>query len=110
MSKRILIVDNSPTILMSMRGILERAGHAVSNAASGEEAVSVLLRGLKPDLVITDYHMGVMNGIDLVREVRKMASLRFHSGADGHHRIAASEARRGKGGRGHRMAGQAGRA
>ncbi len=77
MSKRILIVDDSPTILMSMRGILERAGHAVSNAASGEEAVSVLLRGLKPDLVITDYHMGVMNGIDLVREVRKMASLRF---------------------------------
>ena len=32
MGKKILIVDNSPTILMSMRGILERAGHAVSNA------------------------------------------------------------------------------
>jgi two-component system chemotaxis response regulator CheY len=76
-NKKILIVDDSPTILMSMRGILERAGHAVSNAASGEEAVSVLQRGLKPDLVITDYHMGAMNGIALVREVRKMAALRF---------------------------------
>ena len=31
----------------------------------------------KPDLVITDFHMGVMDGIALVREVRKMASLRF---------------------------------
>jgi two-component system chemotaxis response regulator CheY len=77
MGKKILIVDDSPTILMSMRGILERAGHVVSNAASGEEAVSVLKGGLKPDLVITDYHMGAMNGVDLVREVRKMASVRF---------------------------------
>ena len=41
MGKKILIVDDSPTILMSMRGILERAGHTVSNAASAEEAVSV---------------------------------------------------------------------
>jgi two-component system chemotaxis response regulator CheY len=76
-SKKILIVDDSPTILMSMRGMLERAGHAVSNAASGEEAVSVLKGGLKPDLVITDFHMGAMNGIELVREVRKMSNLRF---------------------------------
>jgi two-component system, chemotaxis family, chemotaxis protein CheY len=77
MGKKILIVDDSPTILMSMRGMLERAGHAVSNAASGEEAVCVLKGGLKPDLVITDYHMGAMNGIELVREVRKMSNLRF---------------------------------
>lgn len=77
MGKKILIVDDSPTIIMSMRGMLERAGHAVSDAASGEAAVSVLKGGLRPDLVITDYHMGAMNGIELVREVRKMANLRF---------------------------------
>jgi two-component system chemotaxis response regulator CheY len=77
MGKKILIVDDSPTILLSMRGMLERAGHAVSDAASGEAAVSVLKGGLKPDLVITDFHMGAMDGIELVREVRKMASLRF---------------------------------
>jgi len=44
---------------------------------SGEAAVTVLQGGLRPDLVITDFHMGAMNGIDLVREVRKMANLRF---------------------------------
>jgi two-component system chemotaxis response regulator CheY len=77
MGKKILIVDDSPTILMSMRGMLERAGHAVTDAANGEAAVSVLKGGLKPDLVITDFHMGAMDGIELVREVRKMASLRF---------------------------------
>jgi two-component system chemotaxis response regulator CheY len=77
MGKKILIVDDSPTILMSLQGILTRAGHAVSQAASGEEAMAVLQRGLKPDLIITDYHMGAMNGIDLVRAVRKTAGLQF---------------------------------
>ena len=77
MTVQILIVDDSPTMLMSMQGILERAGHKVSKAASGEDAVKVLKGGLKPSLVITDYHMGAMNGIDLVREVRRMAGLQF---------------------------------
>jgi len=77
MAKKILIVDDSPTILMSMQNILERVGHAVTKAASAEEAVLVLKGGLKPDLVITDFHMGAMNGIELVREVRKMAGLQF---------------------------------
>jgi two-component system chemotaxis response regulator CheY len=77
MGKKILIVDDSPTILMSLRGMLERAGHAVTEAANGEAAVSVLKGGLKPDLVLTDFHMGAMDGIELVREVRKIASLRF---------------------------------
>jgi two-component system chemotaxis response regulator CheY len=77
MAKKILIVDDSPTILMSMQGILERAGHSVSKAASAEQAVALLQGGLKPDLVITDLHMGEMNGIELVRQVRKMAGLQF---------------------------------
>jgi two-component system chemotaxis response regulator CheY len=77
MGKKILIVDDSPTILMSMRGMLERAGHVVSSAASAEDAVVQLNGGLKPDLVITDFHMGAMNGIGLVREIRKMATVRF---------------------------------
>ena len=77
MAKTILIVDDSPTILMSMSGILERAGHTVTQASSAEEAIGKLKGGLRPDLVITDFHMGAMNGIDLVREVRKMAGLQF---------------------------------
>jgi CheY-like chemotaxis protein len=38
---------------MSLRGMLERGGYAVSDAASREAAVSLLKGGLKPDLVIT---------------------------------------------------------
>jgi len=77
MPKKILIVDDSPTILLSMSGILERAGHTVTQASSAEEAIGTLKSGLRPDLVITDFHMGAMNGIELVREVRKMAGLQF---------------------------------
>ena len=77
MAKTILIVDDSPTILLSMSGILERAGHSVVQASSAEEAVAKLKSGLRPDLVITDFHMGAMNGIELVREVRKMAGFQF---------------------------------
>jgi two-component system chemotaxis response regulator CheY len=77
MAKTILIVDDSPTILLSMSGILERAGHNVTQASSAEDAVAKLKGGLRPDLVITDFHMGAMNGIELVREVRKMAGLQF---------------------------------
>jgi len=77
MAKTILIVDDSPTILLSMSGILERAGHSVVQASSAEEAVAKLKSGVRPDLVITDFHMGAMNGIELVREVRKMAGFQF---------------------------------
>ena len=77
MGKNILAVDDSPTMLASLQGMLERAGHHVKKAASAEEALAMLQSGCKPHLVITDYHMGAMNGIDLVRAVRKMAGFNF---------------------------------
>jgi len=75
--KKILIVDDSATMLMSMEGVLLKAGYHISKAQSGEEAHNLLKGSLKPDLVITDLHMGKMNGIDLIREIRKIVSLKF---------------------------------
>jgi two-component system chemotaxis response regulator CheY len=77
MGKNVFAIDDSPTMLMSLRGILERAGHSVRTASSAEEALSALKGGYKPNLMITDYHMGAMNGIDLVREVRKLPGFQF---------------------------------
>jgi two-component system chemotaxis response regulator CheY len=77
MGKNVFAIDDSPTMLMSLRGILERAGHSVKTASSAEEAMSTLKGGYKPNLMITDYHMGAMNGIDLVREVRKLPGFQF---------------------------------
>jgi two-component system chemotaxis response regulator CheY len=72
-----MIVDDSPTMLMSIEGILTRAGIAVIKAASGEEALTKLQKGDKPNLLITDLNMGAMDGIELIRSARKLATLRF---------------------------------
>lgn len=75
--KSVMIVDDSPTILMSMETILSRAGFGVIKARSGEEAVRSLDGGARPSLVITDLNMGAMNGIELIRTMRQMAPTRF---------------------------------
>lgn len=75
--KTVMIVDDSPTILMSMEAILSRAGYGVVKAASGEEAVRTLQTGARPNLVITDLNMNAMNGIDLIRNMRQMPVTRF---------------------------------
>ena len=77
MPSTVLIVDDSATILMSMEAILHKAGLTVAKAASGEEAVTKLQGGLKPNLIITDIHMPGMNGIDLIRKVRGMSGYQF---------------------------------
>ncbi|WP_210249484.1 response regulator [Methylobacterium sp. WL7] len=73
----IMIVDDSPTMLMSIEGILSKAGLGVVKAASGEQALATLQAGTKPNLLITDLNMGAMNGIDLIRRVRKLPGLQF---------------------------------
>jgi two-component system chemotaxis response regulator CheY len=77
MASTILLVDDSATILMSMEAILHKAGFTVAKASSGEEAVTKLQSGLKPNLIITDIHMPGISGIDLIRKVRVMSGLQF---------------------------------
>jgi two-component system, chemotaxis family, chemotaxis protein CheY len=75
--KKIMIIDDSATMLMSLQGMLARTTLSVEKATSGEDAVSKLNAGLKPAMVITDFNMGKMNGIDVVRAVRKVPGLQF---------------------------------
>lgn len=73
--KHIFLVDDSATMLMSLKGTLEISGFKVDTASDGELALSRLQQGLKPDLIITDINMPRMDGIALIREARKL--LRF---------------------------------
>ncbi|NML93525.1 response regulator [Novosphingobium olei] len=75
--KTVMIVDDSPTILMSMEAILTRAGYGVLKADSGENALRALQGGGKPNLVITDLNMAAMSGIDLIRNLRQLPQTRF---------------------------------
>jgi two-component system chemotaxis response regulator CheY len=67
--KRILIVDDSPTMLMSMECVLKRNGYAVETATNGKQAIEKATQ-FKPDLLITDLNMPEMNGIDLIKTLK----------------------------------------
>jgi two-component system chemotaxis response regulator CheY len=73
--KKIFLVDDSATMVMSMKSSLEIAGFAVETARDGEQAMQKINQGLKPDLIITDINMPRMDGIELIRNARKI--LRF---------------------------------
>jgi two-component system, chemotaxis family, chemotaxis protein CheY len=77
MAKRIMIVDDSPTILMSLEAILAKVGLDIAKASSAEEALATIKSGGKPDMVITDLNMAAMNGIELIREIRKLPGCQF---------------------------------
>ena len=67
----ILIVDDDPNILISTRSLLESVGHACVTAGNGQEALE-RVRQNGPDLIITDMRLPDMNGLSLVRELKKV--------------------------------------
>ncbi len=75
--KKILLVDDSPTILLSIEGILKKEGYQTEKAKNGKEALEKLAKGFKPDLIITDLNMPVMDGMAFLKEVRKKPGFRF---------------------------------
>jgi len=74
--KKVLLVDDSPTMLMSMEGIIKRGGYQVETATSGDMALKRIAAST-PDLMITDLNMPGMDGITLIREAKKLVSMRF---------------------------------
>lgn len=77
MSRTILAVDDSPTMLQTISIALEGAGHTVQTAKNGHDALEKLNAGVKFHAIITDINMPSMDGITLTSEIRKIANLRF---------------------------------
>ncbi|SEI63899.1 two-component system, chemotaxis family, response regulator CheY [Allopseudospirillum japonicum] len=75
--KKIFIVDDSATILLSLTNILKQAGFHVESAKNGQEALQKLSTGGKPDLIITDINMPIMNGIELIKSAKALPGFRF---------------------------------
>ena len=67
---RVLIVDDVPIVLTSLRRVLERAGFRVEAAESGGAALAILGRE-EVDVVLSDFMMPGMNGIELLQAVRE---------------------------------------
>ena len=72
MPKIILLIDDSATMLMSLKQTLENAAFKIETARDGQEAFKRLQGGLKPDLIITDINMPNMNGIDFIKNARTL--------------------------------------
>jgi two-component system, OmpR family, KDP operon response regulator KdpE len=68
----LLIVDDERSIRLSLRAILGNLGYEIVEAARGEEALA-LLRSEKFDAILLDISMPGMGGIEVCRQVRKIA-------------------------------------
>lgn len=75
--KTIFLVDDSATILLSISAMLTKAGYGVDKAGCAEEALRKMNGGAKCDLLITDLNMPGLNGIEFIKEVRKLPAFRF---------------------------------
>jgi putative two-component system response regulator len=66
----ILVVEDDPAMLIALRDILEGAGYAIHTAENGQEALNILNHS-KPELILSDIAMPVMDGFELLEAVRE---------------------------------------
>ena len=75
--KHVMLVDDSATILLSMRQTLEMSNFKVTTACDGMDGLAKLKSEPKPDLVVTDINMPKLDGLGFIREVRQLPNFRF---------------------------------
>lgn len=66
---QILLVDDEPMLRRTLRTMLEKAGHAVTEAADGQQAL-MMFTAARPDLVLTDIVMPNREGVETIGEMR----------------------------------------
>ena len=66
--QRVLVVDDEPEILNAMQGLLEYLGYQSEFASSGKEGLEKFM-ACKPDAVLMDINMPVMDGIACIEEI-----------------------------------------
>ena len=71
--KTILVCDDESHILNVVSLKLRNAGYRVLTASDGQEAFDLATQE-KPDLLITDYHMPLLSGIELCRRLKQNAA------------------------------------
>ncbi len=71
---KVLVVDDSMVFRKQLKGMLENLFFQVVSVAHGEEALGILSTTQDISLVVTDYNMPVMDGLELTHEIRKIYS------------------------------------
>ena len=70
MSKKILVADDEPNIVVALEYLLQHAGYDVSVARDGEEALHQIEASV-PDLVLLDVMMPVRSGYEVCKRIRE---------------------------------------
>ncbi|MGF9693921.1 response regulator [Rhizobium sp. 0TCS1.26] len=73
MTASILTVDDSASIRLTTRVALSNAGYTVTEAVDGVDGIAKL-QGAQFDLIVTDLNMPNMDGLTMIRELRKIPS------------------------------------
>src|SRR5436305_15349620 len=68
---RVLLVDDNRDGLLVRKAILEEQGFVITTALSAEEALELFAKG-KFEMLVTDFKMPKMNGIELIRRIRPL--------------------------------------
>lgn len=69
--RHILVVDDSQTNRQVVKALLKHLGHTASFLQNGHEAVAAITGGQRPDLILMDVQMPVMDGVEATRCIRQ---------------------------------------
>jgi two-component system phosphate regulon response regulator PhoB len=72
---RVLVVEDEAPLVAMLRYNLEREGFEVDEASNGEEALARIAE-LKPDIVLLDWMLPLVSGIEVCRQLRRAAATR----------------------------------
>ena len=72
MAKKILVIDDDPTLIKLLQPFLESHGFSVAAAVDGEDGIAKL-KAEKPDLIVLDVQMPRMNGYTFIFEMKKLS-------------------------------------
>ena len=75
MAKKILVVDDDPTLIKLLQPFLESHGFRVTIACDGQQGIEAVKKDL-PDLIVLDVQMPKMNGYTFVFELKKITDIK----------------------------------
>lgn len=71
----VLIIDDDVVIIDAMSEVLSTHDIRVASAENGEQAIAHIKSGLLPDMIISDYRMPGMSGIEAINKLRELSSM-----------------------------------
>lgn len=71
-----LLIDDSVAMRKFLGSMLERIGFEVLTGENGQEGLEVLASSAAPDVILLDWHMPVMNGLEFLQNLRATPSYR----------------------------------